>query len=593
MSSACQDFRREWLEDETRAGGPSAGAEGHLASCSDCAGWLRRTRRQVGMLRSLERLIAPRALDERLAAVESAQELSPSQARAVAEVRGLTRLSAPPELDERLRAGDWAVEGPVLRLVRSLARLTAPAVLERLVEEELVDPRKAQADRYVGTLGRLRAPRSLEQRVVGVLRGGLSWNRSRVFLAAAALLTLIAWPLLRRTSEPTQAVHEYELVHATSEAELSPLARALGGGLAPLEAAVEPLGEAAAAPLAPGRQAPEEPVDDGRRSVAGAEGVAPAGGAPAGGAAAAAAGGSGSQPVSPLALVLADPFATVAHEGRRRVTFFEHGGGVPKYVAYVERVVTDGRGNYAIEPLQALTPVLPDEATFLLLMQAREGFIRRYRDFQVRDAALFRRNYAVEVSGALVVAGRDCRALVVSNRLDGGRFELAVDAATGIVLRAEEFDDAGLSLASVEYTDYQEQPDLSNVLFHQQRNQETSYDPKQRLGPQLGFKPRRPKTLPPGYELVEVATVADPDSGREWLKLTFGDGVRSLFFLQPMPSLLSIPSGLARSGEGDKIVLMRWGPVRVAQARIERYEFIAVGRATEEELVDLIESALP
>lgn len=605
MTPACRDFRRSWLEDETPLEGPSASSE-HLASCDACSAWLRRTRLQVGTLRSLERLIAPAALDDRLSAVESEQavEVSSSQARVLAQVRGLPRLVAPAELDERMRAGAWAVESPVLRLVRSLARLPAPAVLERLVGEELADPRKAQAARYVGTLDRLSAPRKLEQRVALVLRGGLEWNRTRVALVAAALLTLLAFPLVR---EAPARVYDYELVHDSSGKGLSPIARSFGESLAPLQAAEDPWDEAVA-DVGPDGNAPDEstpeatgdlPEGTGEPSTGADAGArvdpapssrAPAsGGAGASGSAASTAGGGTSATANPLALLYGDPLATMAHEGRRRVSFFEPGGGVPKSVAYLERVVTDGQGRFAIEPLEALTPVLPDEATFLLRMQAREGFIRRYRDFQVRDFALFRRTYAVEVGGSLVVAGRDCRAIVATNRSTGARFELAVDGSTGLILRSDEFDETGERVASVEYIEYHDVPNLSNVLFHQARNEERSYDPDQRLAPQLGFKPRRPRTLPLGYELLEVATVAEPDSGRGWLKLTFGDGVRPLFFLQPTPPGPTI----VRGEEGDKVVVMRWGAVLMAQAWIRGHEFIAVGRVSEEELLDLIESALP
>lgn len=108
-------------------------------------------------------------------------------------------VSAPVALDERV-ALECATEAPVASWLRALPAAEAPAVLDRLVLEELSDPQRALAERFVGDLFGQGAPLSLRGRLVNALNseGGrqrrAQWSLVGAGLAAAAMALLVFWP---------------------------------------------------------------------------------------------------------------------------------------------------------------------------------------------------------------------------------------------------------------------------------------------------------------------------------------------------------------------------------------------------------------
>lgn len=130
------------------AGGPR-GAElaRHLASCAACAAFAASIDRHALALRGLPRHEASEELD---GLVVAAFHAGHRQERAIDAVRALTREPTPSALDQRL----WE-RGP----------RSAPAVLDRLVAEDLADPEKALSRRYAGRLQRLSAPEELRRRI--------------------------------------------------------------------------------------------------------------------------------------------------------------------------------------------------------------------------------------------------------------------------------------------------------------------------------------------------------------------------------------------------------------------------------------------
>lgn len=143
--------------------------DAHLAGCSACRREVERAERRVLLARSLTRANAPSELD---GAVVAALQAGARQERAIRALATLTPVAAPDDL------------------ARLLTAPRAPAVLDRLVGEDLVDPAKAFASRYARRLERLRAPADLEQRIGDVPRN----RRARVLpiaLAAAGLLLTI------------------------------------------------------------------------------------------------------------------------------------------------------------------------------------------------------------------------------------------------------------------------------------------------------------------------------------------------------------------------------------------------------------------
>ncbi|MEX1023744.1 MAG: hypothetical protein WD226_01590 [Planctomycetota bacterium] len=182
----CQAFRQQALESGLEAaGGVAAGA------CAACAAWLQQSREQfrerrqelaVGLITSLERLVAPTALRARVA---TDLEQAPAQDRLSRVLGALPRSAAPAALDvmvnDRLVSAATAEvfagheedaqdtpdapDTAVRQALRSLSPYRAPDVLARLVAEELEQGSKASARRTVRELERQAAPRSLARRL--------------------------------------------------------------------------------------------------------------------------------------------------------------------------------------------------------------------------------------------------------------------------------------------------------------------------------------------------------------------------------------------------------------------------------------------
>lgn len=297
-----------------------------------------------------------------------------------------------------------------------------------------------------------------------------------------------------------------------------------------------------------------------------------------------------------------------AHGGVRLLeSHYQLDGGSDRLV-YRERVVTDGQGSFAITPLGVVSGGTLPQADFQLLQKAREGFHFRYRDFLVRDLAAFLTNYELETVGQLVqVAGRDCLELSIRRKDQTLSFDLAMDVATGLVLRYHEYDAHGQLYTSMVYESFDPTPDLVGVTFHTPGNQEQQLDLSQPVLPQLGFQPYVPK-LPPGtgYTFVDASRVVDVH-GQTWAKLTYTDGVETLFFLDGGPTQAqqgelgdkqpgAQTAGATSAGGtsmSDRLQLFHEGPLTVAWGEVMAHRMIAVGKIDRSSMVTLIESALP
>lgn len=208
MSFLCQKARRQWLDRvaalETRDAtdpleGGGLGVE-HLASCSACREWQHGVSLQLRAFRELPTLEAPEELERRL--FPSAR---PSR-----------------ELD---------ASSPAIQAVRALDRLEAPAVLERLVAEELSDPAAARADRFAGGLDRINAPRLLERRLVATLRRGTRSRRWIAPLAVAAAAVTLLWMGVNRQrgigGGGDEREYSFEVIRPASLDGMDPFARSL------------------------------------------------------------------------------------------------------------------------------------------------------------------------------------------------------------------------------------------------------------------------------------------------------------------------------------------------------------------------------
>jgi hypothetical protein len=158
-------------------GAADADLDLHVAACARCRAALERRQRAVTALQRLPRAAAPFELDG--LAVASLQA-GHRQDRAVEAVRALARERAPADLERRL------------------VQPQAPAVLHRLVAEELADPAKANVRRWTGRLERLQAPADLRRRLEA-RRGERRARRSTVLLGTLGVLIAVGALLLVET----------------------------------------------------------------------------------------------------------------------------------------------------------------------------------------------------------------------------------------------------------------------------------------------------------------------------------------------------------------------------------------------------------
>lgn len=230
MHPACQSCRDELLSSAF----PAEAGSTHASACASCAAWRERAARQIAALRELPRREAPFELDGRVVATREAGYRQGRAARALLE---LGRVSSPVELETAVDAGlGRAASGPI----EGAAPLRAPSVLDRLVAEELGDPAKAGARRYLGSLRRQRAPAVLLQRLALELREGRAarprrrarqawWAASLAGAAVFLWVARLAVESARGTGQEPFVLPEVRVVDSTEA--LPSVATSLLGGL--------------------------------------------------------------------------------------------------------------------------------------------------------------------------------------------------------------------------------------------------------------------------------------------------------------------------------------------------------------------------
>jgi hypothetical protein len=304
----------------------------------------------------------------------------------------------------------------------------------------------------------------------------------------------------------------------------------------------------------------------------------------------------------------------VPHAGTRRLSFyFETPGPLPSttvenVLAYTERVTADGHGNFALDPVSVDTPAMSaaQHQVFDLVQKQREGFFFRYRDFGVRERALFLANYQLHVMGQTSsVAGRACTEIEVRRRRSAPTwYRIAVDE-TGLVLRWSEYSAADDRLrARSEFLDLTLEPVLDGIEWFDSDLDVQALVPGQEDTTALGFRPHQPQVLPLGYQLLRSELVEN--GGVKWLRRVYGDGVESFFVLErgpaPAPGTTA-PGGAqgttstARSdwwGDHPPPVVVRVcqvGSWTLAEAAQGVEQLFVVGKVGEEEVLTCLRSA--
>jgi len=288
----------------------------------------------------------------------------------------------------------------------------------------------------------------------------------------------------------------------------------------------------------------------------------------------------------------------VRHAGTRLVTVWD---GATKALEYRERVMTDGSGEFSVRPIEALTPVAAD---WELRQLAGEGYYFLYRDFAVHDERAFAKNYrVVNQDGTVEVAGRACKELVVERKNGACSYELAIDEETGLVLGYVERNATGQAISAMVYESFDTDPDLGAAIWFTPLGQTEIEESAGTLHQQLGFEVPLPTRLPEGYSLAHAYHLVADDA--DWVKLVLTDGVETAFYLfSPFRGRRgsTSPIELAHDGEVEELAvgtgtedlfLFRMGDVSIAHATLREGSFMAVGRVRSQELVDLIEFALP
>lgn len=299
-----------------------------------------------------------------------------------------------------------------------------------------------------------------------------------------------------------------------------------------------------------------------------------------------------------LDLLAAGPEA-IAHSGTRRVEVFDHANNGESSVAYIEAIAVDSLGRFSLAPVEAVTPMLPDEETFFALQAARAGFNFRYRDFRVRDEQALLQNFRLIVPQVppMTLLGRSCFEVLV-DALDPTAidFHLIVDDQTGLVLASSALEGATGDLLQRSTYLSLELGDPADFVAHEPTNQEQPLDLGLSLYEQLGHEPALPSYLPDGFSLSAASSVVDPNGAR-WFLATYTNGVEPLFYLQRLPQPLAggVQAHSAATSleepEMDSLFGFEIGRVTVLQGLLNGRSCAAVGFCSTLELQLLLESA--
>lgn len=311
----------------------------------------------------------------------------------------------------------------------------------------------------------------------------------------------------------------------------------------------------------------------------------------------------------PLDERLAEAPETIAHHGLRRVRQTFEVAGSPREVEYVESVVADGRGGFAVAIEDVIVPVLSpqEEQVFVALQENRQQFLFESRDFRIRSLALFREEYGMRELGDVEVAGRTCVRLEVKRR-EGARrtYELAVDPRTGLVLSSEERSLDGRPLSSSAFETFELGTPAQDAprMFEQPFGRRV-IDDGASTSEQIGFPPLQPTLIPEGYRLAEtdfLPVTYEDGSVRNWLRFVYEDGVERLYFLHsPEPDALPHDLGLAMGPQvvtiapafrDDHVKVAEIGPWKVVDGAVRGQGVVALGKVSEQELLQLVQSAL-
>ncbi|MFO1011938.1 MAG: sigma-E factor regulatory protein RseB domain-containing protein [Planctomycetota bacterium] len=285
---------------------------------------------------------------------------------------------------------------------------------------------------------------------------------------------------------------------------------------------------------------------------------------------------------------------TTRFAGERQLWMRAETNQTAPVLAYGERIYADGLGGFTIEPIAVTQPQLAQgqQDLFEILQRAREGYLFRYRDFAVRDVDLLQQNYIVHDLGTTVtVAGRACQELRFERRLQPSRvYHVAVDQATGLVLRYEQQDSPGVAAMRMEYTSFDPAPNLTGITMHADLAS-IPLDPNLDNKSTLGFSLRLPNVLH-GFQLVDANQITFDN--RTWARVQYQDGVEPLLYLYSRRNVL--PNGPVTIPDGPEgqpsIRVYSAGSWTVAECQHFGSVFVVAGKLDESRLIETLQSAV-
>jgi hypothetical protein len=293
---------------------------------------------------------------------------------------------------------------------------------------------------------------------------------------------------------------------------------------------------------------------------------------------------------------VADAPMRVSYGGKRHVEIRYTNEGVPALLEYDEQVWSDGQGRFSIVPGRVASPHMTAEQLdlFQTLQQARDGFLYRYRDFRIRDYALFLQNWrATDTGRREAVAGVTTNVLEF-RRIDGSPiwYRAWIDPRTALVMRSEERGPTDALVSHSEFKTFQLSPDTNSLNLEGDQFTRSPLDPFADTTGSLGFQVHAPTILPSGYRLERSESTSDGTN--TWAILTYTDGVDTTFFLQTFDPQGT--NGQPAQGEldvGPKVVRgFRIGPWTVLQLRSNGDRVLVLGKADSASVERMLKSAV-
>jgi len=288
------------------------------------------------------------------------------------------------------------------------------------------------------------------------------------------------------------------------------------------------------------------------------------------------------------------------HSGDCLVEYFNPAGQLQQQ--YREELISDGVSQFSLKVIESLIPMPTD---WDQRKRIREGFAFRYGSFEIRNEDLADQNFrCFSADQTRVIAGQTCdQYSIVPKSGVGSRYEIWVDPQTGLALAAERYDALGVLRHARSYESLSLTPDLSQAVWFQGNHNEVSLDLTQPLEIQVGLPVLQPTLLPAGFDLERAYRLTERTD--LWVKLVYTNGIEPLFLLQ-RPAPPSKPKNGPRSGKADyssgtperpnvdeRLHVLALDGVTGIHTNQPEGTFEAVGIVDEQELVDMLISALP